>query len=282
MLDRYGANWPLVFAEFEKERKDNTDAIADMAIENFTEMRDRVADSRFLFRKKVELALEARYPRLFVPKYSMVTFHRIPYSVALARGAVQDRMLAELCEWIPSRRRSRLGQGRPVGSSRTHSPGAPAVSNCQFQSEFQSGEDFAIAMDATRSVEGYRERFLFPKTTGGDCVYLCGHSLGLQPRTAAAYIEQELKDWAELGVEGHFHAKNPWMPYHRLLCQQTAELVGAKPIEVVVMNSLTVNLHLMMVSFYRPTAKRYKIVVERGSVPFRPVCDAIADSLSWI
>jgi kynurenine 3-monooxygenase len=71
-----------------------------MAIENFTEMRDRVADSRFLFRKKVELALEARYPELFVPKYAMVTFHRIPYSVALARGAVQDRMLAELCESI--------------------------------------------------------------------------------------------------------------------------------------------------------------------------------------
>ncbi len=100
LLDRYGANWPCLFAEFEKERKVNTDAIADMAIENFTEMRDRVADSRFLFRKKVELALEARYPRLFVPKYSMVTFHRIPYSVALARGAVQDRMLAELCESI--------------------------------------------------------------------------------------------------------------------------------------------------------------------------------------
>ena len=78
----------------------NTDAIADMAIENFTEMRDRVADARFLLRKKVELALEAKYPELFVPKYAMVTFHRIPYSVALARGTVQDRMLAELCESI--------------------------------------------------------------------------------------------------------------------------------------------------------------------------------------
>jgi kynurenine 3-monooxygenase len=89
-----------VFAKFENERKVNTDAIADMAIENFTEMRDRVADSRFLFRKKVELALEQRYPQIFVPKYAMVTFHRIPYSVALARGAVQDRMLAELCESI--------------------------------------------------------------------------------------------------------------------------------------------------------------------------------------
>ena len=100
LLDRYGADWPRLFAEFEKERKVNTDAIADMAIENFAEMRDRVADSRFLFRKKVELALEARYPQLFVPKYAMVTFHRIPYSVALARGAVQDRMLAALCESI--------------------------------------------------------------------------------------------------------------------------------------------------------------------------------------
>jgi len=100
LLDQHGADWARVFREFEKERKVNTDAIADMAIENFTEMRDRVADSRFLFRKKVELALEAKYPRLFVPKYAMVTFHRIPYSVALARGAVQDRILEELCESV--------------------------------------------------------------------------------------------------------------------------------------------------------------------------------------
>jgi kynurenine 3-monooxygenase len=100
LLERHGLDWPRVFGEFENERKVNTDAMADMAIENFTEMRDRVADSRFLFRKKVELALEAKYPQLFVPKYAMVTFHRIPYSVALARGAVQDRMLAELCESI--------------------------------------------------------------------------------------------------------------------------------------------------------------------------------------
>jgi len=100
LLDRHGADWPRVFAEFDKERKMNTDAIADMAIENFTEMRDRVADARFLFLKKVELALEAKYPQQFVPKYAMVTFHRIPYSLAQARGAVQDRMLAELCESI--------------------------------------------------------------------------------------------------------------------------------------------------------------------------------------
>ena len=100
LLDRQGPDWARVFAEFENQRKVNADAIADMAIENFIEMRDRVADPRFLFRKKVELALEAKYPHLFVPKYAMVTFHRIPYSVALARGTVQDSILAELCERI--------------------------------------------------------------------------------------------------------------------------------------------------------------------------------------
>lgn len=100
LLDRRGADWKLVFKEFEAARKINTDAIADMAIENFIEMRDRVADPRFLFRKTVELALEAKYPQFFVPRYAMVTFHRIPYSVALARGVVQDRMLAELCDPI--------------------------------------------------------------------------------------------------------------------------------------------------------------------------------------
>jgi kynureninase len=141
------------------------------------------------------------------------------------------------------------------------------VTGFEFQPEFQPGEDFAIAMDELDPLKEFRERFLFPKIEGGDCVYLCGHSLGLQPKTAAAYVEQELKDWAQLGVEGHFRAKNPWMPYHRLLAEQTAELVGAKPLEVVVMNSLTVNLHLMMVSFYLPTAGRHKVVVERGAFP---------------
>jgi kynurenine 3-monooxygenase len=100
LLDRLGADWTSVFAEFEKDRKVNTDAIADMAIDNFTEMRDRVADSQFLFTKKLELALEARYPKLFVPKYAMVTFHRIPYSVALARGEVQERILSEVSKGI--------------------------------------------------------------------------------------------------------------------------------------------------------------------------------------
>jgi kynurenine 3-monooxygenase len=100
LLDRHGPEWPRVFAEFEVARKINADAIADMAIKNFTEMRDRVADPQFLLRKKIELALESKYPGLFVPKYAMVTFHRVPYSVALARGVIQDRMLTELCDPI--------------------------------------------------------------------------------------------------------------------------------------------------------------------------------------
>jgi kynurenine 3-monooxygenase len=97
LLDRHGADWAKVFPEFERSRKANTDAIADLALENFVEMRDRVGDPRFLFKKKVELALEAKYPHLFVPKYAMVTFHRVPYSVALSRGLIQDAMLDELC-----------------------------------------------------------------------------------------------------------------------------------------------------------------------------------------
>jgi kynurenine 3-monooxygenase len=100
LLDQHGPNWTNLFQEFERARKLNTDSIADMALENFVEMRDRVADPRFLFRKKAELALEARYPRHFVPKYAMVTFHRVPYSVALLRGKIQDRLLEELCDSI--------------------------------------------------------------------------------------------------------------------------------------------------------------------------------------
>jgi kynureninase len=133
---------------------------------------------------------------------------------------------------------------------------------------FQADEKFAAEMDARDPLARFREQFCFPKTKSGqDGIYLCGHSLGLQPRAASSYIDQELRDWADFAVEGHFHAWNPWVPYHRLLAQQTAALVGADPSEVVVMNSLTVNLHLMMVSFYRPTPQRYKIVIERGAFP---------------
>ena len=135
-------------------------------------------------------------------------------------------------------------------------------------SPYQPGPEFAAEQDARDPLTHFRERFFLPKTkTGEECIYLCGHSLGLQPKVTITYLEQELSDWSQLGVEGHFHARNPWMPYHRLLTQQTAELVGAKPSEVVVMNSLTVNLHLMMASFYRPTAERHKILIERAAFP---------------
>jgi kynurenine 3-monooxygenase len=100
LLDRHGSDWEKLYTEFEHARKADTDAIADLALENFIEMRDRVADPRFLFRKRVELALEAKYPRLFIPKYAMVTFHRVPYAVALSRGQIQDRLLAQLCDSV--------------------------------------------------------------------------------------------------------------------------------------------------------------------------------------
>ncbi len=133
---------------------------------------------------------------------------------------------------------------------------------------FRATEEFALEMDARDPLAAYRERFFLPRgADGSEWIYLCGHSLGLQPKAAREYIEQELEDWARLGVEGHVHARRPWMPYHELLTEQTAALLGARAGEVVVMNSLTVNLHLMMVSFYRPTKKRHKILAERGAFP---------------
>ena len=102
---------------------------------------------------------------------------------------------------------------------------------------------------------------------GTEAIYFTGNSLGLQPKTVQEYVVQELKDWEVLAVEGHLRAKHPWLPYHEFLTEQMARVVGAQPIETVVMNSLTVNLHLMMVSFYRPSGKRTKIVIEKGAFP---------------
>lgn len=134
--------------------------------------------------------------------------------------------------------------------------------------KFEVGRDCALAMTTRDPLADYRNLFHIPQTPdGADCVYLSGHSLGLQPKTARGYVERELEDWAKLGVEGHFHAQNPWVPYHEMLAAPTARLVGALPEEVVVMNSLTVNLHLMLVSFYRPTGARHKIVVESNAFP---------------
>lgn len=135
-------------------------------------------------------------------------------------------------------------------------------------SRFRSDLAFAREMDAHDPLAHFRARFHFPKKREGrECLYLCGNSLGLQPRAAQDYIAQELRDWADLGVEGHFHAQHPWLPYHEFVAEPTARLMGALPHEVVVMNSLTVNLHLMMLSFYRPTQERYKILLEANAFP---------------
>ena len=132
---------------------------------------------------------------------------------------------------------------------------------------YQNTLSFANEMDEKDPLKKYRNSFLFPTFTDKPVVYFTGNSLGLQPVKAKEYILQELEDWAKYGVEGHFYAKNPWMPYHELLTDKTAKLVGAKPEEVVVTHSLTTNLHLLMVSFYRPTSKRYKILCEAKAFP---------------
>jgi len=127
---------------------------------------------------------------------------------------------------------------------------------------------YAQKLDKEDPLKGYREQFYIPKQENGEPhLYLCGNSLGLQPKTTQDYIQQELNDWKHYGVEGHEKAKNPWLPYHEFLTDKMAKVVGAKPIEVVVMNTLSVNLHLLMASFYRPTKERYKILIESDAFP---------------
>ena len=133
-----------------------------------------------------------------------------------------------------------------------------------------STADLAIAQnyDHNDDLRRFRERFHIPRDkNGNEAIYFTGNSLGLQPKTARSYVVQELDDWATFAVEGHIHAKNPWLPYHEFLTDKMAAIVGAKPIETVVMNSLTVNLHLLLVSFYRPTTDRHKIIIEKGAFP---------------
>src|SRR5690348_13529552 len=125
----------------------------------------------------------------------------------------------------------------------------------------------AEALDRADLLAAYRQRFHIPQHAGQDEIYLCGNSLGLQPRDAQRYVQEELEDWQRLGVKGHFDGRRPWMPYHEQFTEPTARVVGAKPVEVVNMNSLTVNLHLMMTSFYRPTKGRHKLLIERGVFP---------------
>jgi len=133
---------------------------------------------------------------------------------------------------------------------------------CQYSLEY------AQQCDAQDELSHFRNKFLLPKDgEGNDLIYLSGNSLGLQPTITSEYILKELDDWAKLGVEGHIKAEHPWLPYHEFLSRNMADLIGAKPGEVVMMNTLTTNLHLMMVSFYKPTKTKYKIVVESDTFP---------------
>lgn len=132
---------------------------------------------------------------------------------------------------------------------------------------FENTLDFARQLDEKDPLHSFRARFFIPRHHGEDVIYFTGNSLGLQSRTTGAYVQQELDDWATMGVEGHFSARNPWMPYHELFPRQLSKIVGCLPHEVVVMNQLTVNLHLLMVSFYRPTRERYKIICEARTFP---------------
>ncbi len=134
--------------------------------------------------------------------------------------------------------------------------------------KYQNNFEYAQLLDQEDPLRSFRNKFYFPKRENGeDCIYLCGNSLGLQPKSTRKHIEQELKDWEQLGVEGHFHARNTWFSYHELFTDKMAKIVGGQQNEVVVMNSLSVNLHLMMVSFYRPSGKRHKILIEGGAFP---------------
>lgn len=133
---------------------------------------------------------------------------------------------------------------------------------------YQNSLDYAKQLDQEDPISYLRKEFHIPRDKDGkEWLYFTGNSLGLQPKITSKYIEQELNDWANFGVEGHFEAKNPWLSYHELLADAMAKVVGAKPVEVVVMNTLTTNLHLLMVSFYQPSKTKYKIIIESDAFP---------------
>ena len=133
---------------------------------------------------------------------------------------------------------------------------------------YRTDAEFVREMDAADPLAGYRDRFYIPlNADGSEVIYFTGNSLGLMPKTARGFFAQQLDDWQKLAVEGHVKAKHPWLPYHEFLTEQTARIIGAKPIETVVMNSLTVNLHLLLVSFFKPVGERRKVVIEKGAFP---------------
>jgi kynureninase len=133
--------------------------------------------------------------------------------------------------------------------------------------KYENSYEFAKQQDTVDPLKTYRSKFYFPMMHGREVVYLTGNSLGLEPKTTQNYILDELEDWATFGVEGHFHARKPWLAYHEQFVEPVSKIVGAQPDEIVVMNQLTVNLHLLMVSFYRPTKDRYKILCEAKAFP---------------
>lgn len=132
---------------------------------------------------------------------------------------------------------------------------------------FEPGYAFARNLDDMDILFSFRERFHIPLLNDKPAIYFCGNSLGLQPKSAAYLFEKELKDWAKLGVEGHFKAQSPWFYYANQFSASLARIIGCKPSEVTAMNTLTVNLHLLLLSFYRPDKKRYKIIMEGGAFP---------------
>ena len=132
---------------------------------------------------------------------------------------------------------------------------------------FQNTLEFAQQLDAEDPLASYRNEFYFPKVEGKEVIYFTGNSLGLQPKRAQRFVEDVMEDWKNLAVEGHFYAEKPWWDYHERLAEGLSKIVGGKPEEISVMNTLTVNLHLLMVSFYRPTEKRFKILCEEKAFP---------------
>ena len=132
---------------------------------------------------------------------------------------------------------------------------------------FKNTLEHAKKLDQQDPLRSYRDKFHFPKINGKEVIYFTGNSLGLQPKNAKKYVDEIMTDWAELAVEGHFRAEKPWWDYHERFSEKLAPIVGAKPSEVGVMNTLTVNLHLLMVSFYRPTQQRFKIIMEEKAFP---------------
>jgi len=132
---------------------------------------------------------------------------------------------------------------------------------------FENSLSFAQGLDQQDNIKHLRDAFHIPKQDGQNVIYLCGNSLGLQPKSARTLVDTQLQNWAQLGVEGWFEGESPWLYYHKELKALMAPIVGAQVAEVCPMNTLTVNLHLLLVSFYKPTAKRYKVIMEAGAFP---------------